>query len=85
MLGVSWIRLDKFLGRNGLTLGVTPLVLDCQHPKFVGDTYIPVFVHSPDIVVNSSLFTLKYLDLVNELRSHHTPVPFKSNDTNLEN
>lgn len=80
---MSWIRLDKFLGKNGLSLGITPLVLNCQHPKFVGDTYILVVVHSPDIVVNSSLFTLKYLDLVNELCSHHTPVPF--NGTNLEN
>lgn len=85
MLGVSWIGVDKFLGRNGLTLGVTPFVLDYQHPKFVRYAYIPVVVHSPDKVVNSSIFALKYLSLVNDLHSHHTLILFKPNDINLEN
>lgn len=36
------------------------------------------------IVINSSSFTLKYLDLVTKLYTH-TSIPFKSDNTNLEN
>lgn len=72
----------KFLGRNGLNFDVTPLFLDCQHPKW--GCIHPVPSYCPDIVIKSSSFTLKYLDLVTKLYTH-TSIPFKSDNTNLEN
>lgn len=65
-----------------------------MHPKFFwtvntpnleGDAYIPVLVYCHGIVNNSPHLILKCLDLGDELNSHHSSVPLRSDNTNLEN